>query len=104
METTAGNYWRESLSAWAIPDEIINNAPENPWIHPPVMFELPDVIEDSISHQRAREVLVSGDSVLDIGCGGGIAAFAVVPPATHVIGVDHQAEMLEMFSKNAKDR
>jgi SAM-dependent methyltransferase len=104
METTAGNYWRESLSAWAIPDEIINSAPENPWIHPPVMFEIPDVIEDSISHQRAREVLVSGDSVLDIGCGGGIAAFAVVPPATHVIGIDHQAEMLEMFSKNAKDR
>jgi hypothetical protein len=66
METSSGNYWRESLSAWAIPDEIINNAPENPWIHPPVMFELPDVIEDSISHQRAREVLVSGDSVLDI--------------------------------------
>ena len=25
METAAGNYWRESLSSWAIPDEIINN-------------------------------------------------------------------------------
>ncbi len=104
METEAGKYWRDSLAAWAIPSEIIDQAPENPWIHPPAMFDLPQVIEDSISHQRAREVLEPGDSLLDIGCGGGIAAFAVVPPVGHVIGVDHQAEMLEMFSSNAKAR
>ena len=104
METSAGNHWRESLAAWAIPDAIIDQEPENPWIHPPAMFQLPETIEDSISHQRAREVLVTGDSILDIGCGGGIAAFAAVPPATHVIGVDHQAEMLEMFAANAAAR
>ena len=52
METAAGNIWRESLAAWAIPKEILDQAPENPWIHPPVMFQLPDVIEDSISHQH----------------------------------------------------
>ncbi len=105
--SAAGNYWRESLSAWAIPIEILDQAPENPWIHPPVMFQLPDVIEDSISHQRAREAIPSNPSngsILDIGCGGGIAAFAVTPPASHVIGVDHQSEMLEMFSANAKAR
>jgi len=104
METAAGNIWRDSLAAWAIPKEILDEAPENPWIHPPVMFQLPDVIEDSISHQRAREVITPGGSILDIGCGGGIAAFAVTPPATHVIGVDHQSEMLEMFEENAKAR
>jgi len=100
----ASEKWRSDLEAWAIPKEIIDKAPENPWIHPPVMFQIPDVIEDSISHQRAREVLNSGDSILDIGCGGGIAAFAVVPPAAYVIGVDHQTEMLEMFTANAKSR
>ena len=104
METKAGNYWRDSLAAWAIPKEILDQASEDPWIHPPVMFQLPDLIEDSISHQRAREVLAPGESILDIGCGGGIAAFAVVPPATHVIGVDHQPEMLEMFASSAKSR
>jgi SAM-dependent methyltransferase len=102
VETAAGNYWRESLAAWSIPQEILDSAPENPWIHPPVMFQIPDVIEDSPSHQRAQEVLNDGDSILDIGCGGGIAAFAVVPPASHVIGVDHQPEMLTMFSDNAR--
>jgi SAM-dependent methyltransferase len=104
VETPAGNYWRESLAAWSIPQEILDQAPENPWIHPPVMFQIPDVIEDSISHQRAREVLKSGETVLDIGCGGGIAAFAVVPPASHVVGVDHQDEMLKMFSENARSK
>ena len=104
MELAAGNRWREALAAWAIPQDILNQAPEDPWIHPPVMFQIPEVIEDSISHRRAREVLEAGDSILDIGCGGGIAAFAVVPPASHVIGVDHQVEMLEMFASNAKKR
>ena len=42
--------------------------------------------------------------VLDIGCGGGMAAFALTPPATHVIGVDHQSEMLVMFAENAQKR
>ncbi len=104
MRTSAGDYWREALSIWAIPQAILDQAPEDPWIHPPVMFQIPEQIEDTISHQRAREVIPAGGSILDIGCGGGIAAFAVTPPASHVIGVDHQGEMLEMFTQNAKAR
>lgn len=104
MKTVAGNLWRSSLAAWSIPEEILSQAPEDPWIHPPVMFQIPQEIEESISHERAREVLHAGDSILDIGCGGGIAAFAVTPPAAHVIGVDHQIEMLEMFRENAQNR
>ena len=102
--TLAGNHWRQSLEAWAIPQEILDQAPENPWIHPPVMFQIPRDIQDSVSHQRAREAMPAGGSFLDIGCGGGIAAFAVVPPTGHVIGVDHQGEMLEMFTHNAAAR
>ena len=101
MQSEAGDRWRTALSLWAIPASILEQAPEDPWIHPPALFQLPATIADSISHQRAREVLPVGGSVLDIGCGGGIAAFALTPPATHVIGVDHQPEMLEMFAANA---
>ena len=104
MQTATGDRWRAALAAWAIPDSILEQAPEDPWIHPPALFQLPEVIEESISHQRAREALKAGGSVLDIGCGGGIAAFALTPPAIHVIGVDHQPEMLEMFSANARKR
>jgi SAM-dependent methyltransferase len=102
--TSAAEHWRRALDAWALPDEIVNSAPQSPWIHPPVLFEVPDQIQPSPSHDRAREVLAPGGSVLDVGCGGGIAAFALTPPATHVIGVDHQPEMLVMFRANAAKR
>lgn len=98
----AANSWRDALNQWGIPKEILDQAPENPWIHPPALFQIPDSIVDSPSHQKAKEI--NPRSILDIGCGGGIAAFACVPPATKVIGVDHQSEMLEMFSQNAKIR
>ena len=96
--------WRAALAAWALPPEILAQAPESPWIHPVELFDVSslDVIPDSPSHIAAREVAPS--SVLDIGCGGGRAAFACVPPATHVIGVDHQQGMLDSFAAVAARR
>jgi len=102
--SSAAEYWRESLAAWAIPDEILASAEESPWIHPPELFTVPDDIAASPSHDRAREALAADGSVLDVGCGGGVAAFALTPPASHVIGVDQQVEMLAMFRANAEVR
>ncbi|MBI3428455.1 MAG: methyltransferase domain-containing protein [Actinobacteria bacterium] len=104
MSTLESERWAQALSGWAIPSEIAEQAPENPWIHPPVLFQVPERIESTFSHACAREALPSGGSLLDVGCGGGIAAFAVVPPASHLFGVDHQSEMLEMFTANALSR
>jgi SAM-dependent methyltransferase len=101
---SAADAWASDLEAWAIPPGILALASESPWIHPPVLFDVPEVILANPSHQRAREVLEGSATVLDVGCGGGIAAFALTPPATHVIGVDHQSEMLEMFASNAAAR
>ena len=96
--------WRSQLADWAIPKEIIDQAEESPWIHPPAVFQIPKEIELTTSHKIALEVMSEGASVLDIGCGGGIAAFALVPPASFVVGIDHQQEMLDMFNTNAKER
>ncbi len=104
VETNSGKLWRSKLEKWAIPQSILDQAPENPWTHPAELFQIPLNISDSISHQRAREVVPVGGTLLDVGCGGGIAAFAVTPPAAHVIGVDHQPEMLAMFNENARAR
>ncbi|TRZ87668.1 MAG: class I SAM-dependent methyltransferase [Streptomycetaceae bacterium] len=104
MTTSERDNWAQALSKWAIPKDILDQAQESPWIHPPALFQIPEKIELTISHQRALEVLPDDGSVLDIGCGGGIATFALTPPASHVIGVDHQIEMLEMFSRNASER
>jgi SAM-dependent methyltransferase len=96
--------WRRDLEAWAIPETILAQAEESPWIHPPVLFEVPASIEPTPSHQRAGEVLVEGASLLDVGCGGGIAAMAQSARVRRVIGVDHQPEMLAMFARNARER
>jgi SAM-dependent methyltransferase len=102
---SAADRWARDLAAWHIPDRILNVAPRSPWIHPVELFRAPDEpAPDSPSHARAKERLEAGNSVLDIGSGGGRAAFAVAPPATMVIGVDHQQGMLDSFADASQRR
>ena len=96
--------WAAELAKWSIPAEILAQAETSPWIHPPALFQIPTSIPLNPSHEIALDALPNGGSVLDIGCGGGLAAFALSEKAGKVIGVDHQAEMLEMFAANAHDR
>jgi SAM-dependent methyltransferase len=96
--------WKRALESWALPQSIIDQAEESPWIHPPALFTLPAEIPMTPSHEVAAEALPVHGSLLDIGCGGGIAAFAHAGRAGSVIGVDHQKEMLLMFAKNAAER
>lgn len=99
-------HWRESLQQWAIPQHIIDAAPESPWIHPVESF-VPrgNLHVDVPSRTRALERLDGASpSVLDVGCGGGRAAFGLVPPAVRVVGVDHQQGMLDVFARQAAER
>jgi SAM-dependent methyltransferase len=68
------------------------------------MFTVDGIVSDSPSHQRAREALPTEGSVLDIGCGGGRASMALIPPAGSVTGVDEQQAMLDKFAQAAGDR
>ncbi len=104
VSNSAAAKWRSDLASWAIPQEILDQAEVAPWVHPPALFALPKTISDTPSHMKAREALPENGSILDIGCGGGVATFAIARSGNHVIGVDHQAEMLEMYSQNAIDR
>lgn len=102
--TTAAGYWAEQLAAWAIPDDIMAQAPESPWEFSAPLFRAPLVPgPDTVSRRRAREALPDGGSVLDVGCGGGAAGLALVPPAGRVTGFDQSAELLEIFSARAKE-
>ncbi len=102
----AAEAWRSSLEALAIPAEILAQAPADPWQLPRELF----VVEDGAdlpttpSRRHAAEALRPGGSVLDVGCGGGRASLALVPPAAEVTGVDESAEMLTEFSRAAGAR
>lgn len=96
--------WRTDLASWTIPEEILSQAPEPPWINPVSMFTVGDDIPESVSHRIARQALPNQGSVLDVGSGGGRATFALVPPASVVVAVDHQQAMLDAFAEVAVRR
>lgn len=107
MNTDPAAYWSHALAQWGIPEYILDQAPQSPWIHPVQSFRpTGDLYVDTPSRRRALDALGQSDrpSVLDIGCGGGRAAFGLTPPAAHVIGVDHQQAMLDVFADEAHQR
>ena len=97
--TEAGARWADRLERWAIPEEILAQAPVSPWQHDTAMFVVDETLDrDAPAAEVARSVLpVAGGSVLDVGCGGGRAAMSLVPPAELVIGVDQSPAMLAEF-------
>jgi SAM-dependent methyltransferase len=99
---TATERWATQLAEWAIPDEILAQAPESPWTFSPALFTAPtDPGPDTPSRRREREALPDRGTVLDVGCGGGAAGLALVPPAARVVGFDPGADLLAAFTARA---
>ncbi len=103
--TGAAARWADGLQRWAIPDEILAQAPISPWQHDTAMFAVDDTLDrNTPAAEIARAVLpAQGASVLDVGCGGGRAAISLVPPAEWLIGVDQSQAMLEAFTSAAAE-
>lgn len=104
--STAAARWAEELAAWSVPAEVLAAAPRRPYVFSPEMFAAAHrgVGPRSRSTEVAAEALAGGGTVLDVGCGGGAAAFALVPPATELIGTDRQEDMLALFAATAAER
>ncbi|HET7530656.1 MAG TPA: methyltransferase domain-containing protein [Mycobacteriales bacterium] len=96
--------WRLELEAWAIPDEILARAPEPPWGFPVELFRAGNESTDTPSRDVALDALPAGGTVLDVGCGGGAASLALVPPAGRVVGVDSTPGMLTEYAVEAATR
>ena len=94
--------WRTELAGWAIPLEIVAQAPEPPWGFPVELFKAQPDPDDSPSRRVAMDALGETGTVLDVGCGGGSAAMALVPPADRVVGVDSSSDMLAAFADAAQ--
>lgn len=100
--------WTQALQSWGIPPEILEQAPQLPWVHPAESFRPGgDLFVDTPSRRRALQALhevVGAPSLLDVGCGGGRAAFGLVPPTQMVFGFDQQQSMLKVFVEEAATR
>jgi SAM-dependent methyltransferase len=101
---SAAKRWAELLDGWIIPDEILFQAPQDPWAITPAAVAPPWNAEDSPARQFALESLPTDGSVLDVGCGAGAASLALVPPAGLIVGVDSSQEMLDAFAKSCQAR
>jgi 2-polyprenyl-3-methyl-5-hydroxy-6-metoxy-1,4-benzoquinol methylase len=107
-EGAAAERWRRALGEWAIPQQILDQATESPWHHPPKLFarRAEQALDEAPrpSRLRALEALPDGGTVLDVGVGGGAASLPLAPPAGLVIGVDSGEGMLEAFTRAADQR
>lgn len=106
---TLAQRWAAALADWAIPEDVLQRAPEPPWGFPVKLFTgnaLASVTdrEETPSRRRAREALVGGGTVLDVGAGAGAASLPLAPPAVHLHAVDESAEMLGSFGRLAAER
>jgi SAM-dependent methyltransferase len=106
MSGSAAERWAVKLAAWAIPDEILAQAPESPWGFPVEPFRRratrsAEEAPASVSAQRALEALPEGGSVLDVGSGAGAASLALVPRVGSITAFDPSERMLEAFEELA---
>jgi SAM-dependent methyltransferase len=99
----AADHWREQLAAWAIPPEILASVPDSPWTVPTDVFarraDTAVAAPAGASYRRAREALIDGGTVLDVGCGAGAASLPLGAPIT---GVDVSPDMLTALATRAQ--
>src|ERR1700754_2147547 len=86
------------------PPEILARASADPWQHEVAFFAAPPEPVDTPSRRAALALLPDGGTVLDVGCGGGVASIALVGRAGHLTGVDQQQNMLDAFAASASAR
>ena len=102
---SSADRWRDSLRAWAIPDEILEAAPESPYGFSAELFrrraEHATRREPTPTTLRALEALPERGTVLDVGAGGGATSLPLAGRASRIVAVDGSAEMLESFEAAA---
>jgi SAM-dependent methyltransferase len=99
---TASERWRAELEAWALPEAILSQAPENPWRLPVEPFLSDSAGPLTVSHRRALEALPPAGRVLDVGAGGGAMSRPLGAAGAHVVAVDSAAEMLEVSGADTR--
>ena len=102
----AADRWRQSVLDRAVPQSILDAAPEPQAMLEPEMFRWrPEQdAEQPVrpSRRRALEALPHPGTVLDVGVGGGASSLGLAPAVTTILGVDPHPGMLEQFEASAR--
>jgi SAM-dependent methyltransferase len=97
--------WRDELAGWAIPDDILAQSAESPWVLPRQVFarraDRMAARPDGASFRRAWGALDPPGSVLDVGSGAGAACVPLLPRTTALTAVDADQQMLELLGQRA---
>lgn len=104
MSGSAARRWAELQEGRGIPPEILARADTSPWLHDSTDFTAPAEPDDTPSRDAALALLGTVGTVLDVGCGGGAAAYALSERASHLTGIDQQQDMLDAFAADAAAR
>ena len=109
----AARAWAEALASWAIPQQILDAAPEDPWVHPVSRFaaRADDALarRDGVSFELACDALREARAdrgtatVLDVGAGSGAAGLPLVAAgeADRLVAVDPSDAMLVALAARA---
>jgi SAM-dependent methyltransferase len=105
---SATSLWRKQLEGRAIPQDILEAAPESPWTLPTEPFrrraERSGAGSATPTTTRALEVLPPGGSVLDVGSGSGATSLPLTNRAGRIVAVDASAAMLAGLTATAATR
>lgn len=99
--------WRDALALWAIPQHILDQAPEPPWGFAPEVFVAGArealTQPTTPTHRRMAEALPDGGALLDVGAGAGAASLPVAGGAARLAAVDESAAMLDRMAELAAE-
>lgn len=101
----AGERWRAQLAAWEIPEPILAQAVDSPWVLPRTVFlrRVDERIAQPIgaTHDVALEALAGSGWVLDVGAAGGATSLPLAGAMSAVTAVDADQELLDGFAERA---
>jgi 2-polyprenyl-3-methyl-5-hydroxy-6-metoxy-1,4-benzoquinol methylase len=103
----AAERWAAQLEKWAIPDEVLDNAEDSPWVLPRSVFRRR--ADQQIAHplgatfQDASAALRTPGNVLDVGAAAGATSLPLAQrcPVTHITAIDTDQSLLDGFAERA---
>lgn len=106
--TRLADRWRADLESWAIPEEILAQAPVNPWGHAVARFSTRTdrllAQPGGPTYEAVCQALPEGGTLLDVGAGTGAAS---VPAArarqARLVAVDTSSDMLAELRRIAPE-